>query len=1450
MADNKVLIELQVVQKGDSLSIIQKDTDKLAKSQNKLDKNQKNVGKSSEQVIKGQKGIHQANLSSSKGFSKMNQMLSGGGGSSSLVAAYATLAANVFAATAAFNAFRGAAAFEQLAEGFTFMANQAGRTMDLVVERLKEVSGEALSTEQALQGASLAISAGFSTDDLEKLTKVAKGASLALGRNLSDAFDRLTRGAIKLEPEILDELGIMVRLDDATEAYAATIGKTANELTQFQRQTAFINAINEQGIEKYGELADAVDVNPYDKLAASFGDLTKVGLGLLNVVLIPFANLFAGSNAAMIGGLIVFGSTIVTTMIPALGNMAKNAAEAAIGAQKLATASVEAIDTQISGNMAILNSNEKQSKTVKKLIKTVQEGGDVEKQAKTTKINLTKQLQTAQTQQAAAKLSKDPVLMAAAEARVSQVKREIASTIVLGTVDTVRLATKLEAEAAILAATQSRIIAEGTATIGQVGAIAGFKVATAAIREYTAATVAATVATTGFSGVIARVGMFAGIAAVAVRLLGTAFIGFLLTAGQALLVIGLLVAAAVAVAKHFIVQSTATKTLGKVTETLNEKFTQLNTTINNMGKSASAGDTRIRQLKMSAGILLEVAGGIEAINKEAEAASKLKIEGLAGIDFGPRKAARLQGADALDVFDKAKGKEASDAIKEESFSALQEAVQEIANDTSLASKQLRDQLVKEMDAAFGAGAVEKEGGFAAFVKSLKPKDFDNTANAIQNASTKTTDWSTSLTNLKKGLTESEQVFSKFFAGISQTTPFDGLVKTFESLSTEIENLADQPKALAKTFEGMGAQMKKFRQRTFDKDGKLLSEESIEDFMKRVPVLGAAFKRIQVGTRTLQVDLKKLNVESKALKDLAENTGMGKRAFLESQNAIVEKQKELNKLEIDELEGIVKPSQEVLDKIVKLKTDQLQLEQKIKGESEIALKVLKTKLDIELKVLNLKRTAAKLAEKDAQSEARIQQLRKFGNTNINPAALQRSKVKDAKAATAFAIEEARINTERLNNTTLMQDAINEKKRKDNTIDFALYEANHIALGETLKLEQAIIDAKLAGIKQEERATIAQGMGSGDMMTIAETINLMEDDTVGLAEASLLANSALQPLVASFKELGPEGMAIANAMEHMMTFTHGIATMAEQIDILTASINKLGGLPDVMTNMGITSENFASAIVGAQMLGNALNALGAAMAASSANRVAIVDREIAAEKKLRGNSKEGQAKIEALEKRKTQIQKKAFETDKKMKIASTLIATATSAAIAFAVFTAMAGPVVGAAMAGAIIAMGAKQISLISGLTFDGGGAGNLGGPPQSIGIGSRGNSVDVSQGVTGGETGYLRGEQGIGSNANTFKPGGAAGMRNGYQSGGEILVGEQGPEVIRAPAGSSVIPNEGMSGGVTNANFTINAVDAAGVEDVLIAQRGNIINMIREAAHEHGEEFIEAVQTNVYAGGDT
>ena len=87
-------------------------------------------------------------------------------------------------------------------------------------------------------------------------------------------------------------------------------------------------------------------------------------------------------------------------------------------------------------------------------------------------------------------------------------------------------------------------------------------------------------------------------------------------------------------------------------------------------------------------------------------------------------------------------------------------------------------------------------------------------------------------------------------------------------------------------------------------------------------------------------------------------------------------------------------------------------------------------------------------------------------------------------------------------------------------------------------------------------------------------------------------------------------------------------------------------------------------------------------------------------------------------------------------------------------------------------------------------------------------------------------------------------RRGYADGG-VVVGERGPEVITPSVPVDVTPNFALDGASSNVNFTINAVDAAGVEDVLMNQRGNIIRMIREAANENGEDFLTQVDPMAY-----
>ena len=87
-----------------SFKVVAKDTEALVKSTSKLEKEQKKTKKSTEDVSKSHakydkqnKSVYQGNLSSAKSFSKMKETI--GGGSSGLVQAYATLAANVFSAS-------------------------------------------------------------------------------------------------------------------------------------------------------------------------------------------------------------------------------------------------------------------------------------------------------------------------------------------------------------------------------------------------------------------------------------------------------------------------------------------------------------------------------------------------------------------------------------------------------------------------------------------------------------------------------------------------------------------------------------------------------------------------------------------------------------------------------------------------------------------------------------------------------------------------------------------------------------------------------------------------------------------------------------------------------------------------------------------------------------------------------------------------------------------------------------------------------------------------------------------------------------------------------------------------------------------------------------------------------------------------------------------------------
>lgn len=272
-----------------------------------------------------------------KNFSGMAAGLGGGGGS--LVGAYAQLAANVFAISSAFQALSQAARFEQLTAGLELMGARGGVALKATAEGLREVTDNAISTADSFRVVAQASSAGLGSQEIERLGAVARGASLALGRDMSESMDRLVRGAVKLEPELLDELGIMVRLDEAVREYAQQNNKVASSLTNTERRQAFLNAVLEEGERKFGDIQENIAANPYDKLSASVRDLAT-GLGnLLNKALIPAVKIFADNPFA----LMVPGIFLLTKALQGLGVGAGLAATSFNGVSKGLRSQIKAI---------------------------------------------------------------------------------------------------------------------------------------------------------------------------------------------------------------------------------------------------------------------------------------------------------------------------------------------------------------------------------------------------------------------------------------------------------------------------------------------------------------------------------------------------------------------------------------------------------------------------------------------------------------------------------------------------------------------------------------------------------------------------------------------------------------------------------------------------------------------------------------------------------------------------------------------------------------------------------------------------------------------------------------------------------------------------------------------------------------------------------------------------
>ena len=308
MANDKVEVDVVVDDKG--------TTKKAALGAKNLGENLDTAAESSKTAQKNVKGVAQTASAGGKNFSKMAQGIQGG-----IVPAYAVLAANIFAITAAFGFLKRAADLQALQASQVEYAKSTGQALGSVTSRLREASNGMLGFQEAAEAAAIGSAKGFSVSQLEDLAIGATKVSKALGRDFTDSFDRLVRGISKAEPELLDELGITLRLEKATTDYALALDKNADALTDVERSQAVLVSVQKQLNDQFGEVSGAA--NPFTKLAKTFEDVTKTVTELFLPAFSGIANVLANNAGIALAFFAVMAAGIVKSMPGFAGMTAK-----------------------------------------------------------------------------------------------------------------------------------------------------------------------------------------------------------------------------------------------------------------------------------------------------------------------------------------------------------------------------------------------------------------------------------------------------------------------------------------------------------------------------------------------------------------------------------------------------------------------------------------------------------------------------------------------------------------------------------------------------------------------------------------------------------------------------------------------------------------------------------------------------------------------------------------------------------------------------------------------------------------------------------------------------------------------------------------------------------------------------------------------------------------------
>jgi len=185
------------------------------------------------------------------------------------IASFAKKAAGYFAAiasvaavgTAIKDATLATARYDTLGVVMLNVGKNAGYSANQIRKYEQQVKASGISMIKTREVVTRMTQAQIDLTKSSDLARIAQDAAVIGNIDSSEAFARMIRGIQSAEVEILRGIGLNVSFEQAYADFAATVGKTASELTTYEKTQARVTAVIKEGRKIQGTYTAAMDTS-------------------------------------------------------------------------------------------------------------------------------------------------------------------------------------------------------------------------------------------------------------------------------------------------------------------------------------------------------------------------------------------------------------------------------------------------------------------------------------------------------------------------------------------------------------------------------------------------------------------------------------------------------------------------------------------------------------------------------------------------------------------------------------------------------------------------------------------------------------------------------------------------------------------------------------------------------------------------------------------------------------------------------------------------------------------------------------------------------------------------------------------------------------------------------------------------------------------------------------